>query len=81
MDSSATHSASSHSPETTTDEHALLHRFFHDLNNHLGVVMGNADLLLDVDTLEEKRAKRTRAIHTAASKAAALVLEMQIKLG
>ena len=72
--------ASTHSQETGTEEHILLLRFFHDLNNHLGVVMGNAELLLD-GTEEEKRGKRTRAIHTAASKAAALVLEMQIKLG
>lgn len=53
----------------------------HDLNNCLGIVMGNAELLLSATGNEEKRVKRTHAVHTAASQAAQLVLAMQRRVG
>ncbi len=51
--------------------------FAHDLNNLLGIVIGNAELLLDEEEHVPKRRRRTKAIHTAATQAAELVRRIQ----
>lgn len=45
------------------------HRLAHDLNNHLGVVLGNAELLIDAGTLDAKALHRVQQIFGAAAKA------------
>ncbi len=80
MDLRATKNGSSRPVPIATGESELI-VFLHDLNNLLGIVMGNAELLLDVGTNDDKRIKRTQAIHTAATKAAELVVGLQGRIG
>jgi len=54
--------------------------FLHDLNNLLGIVLGNAELLQDGRDSEEKSRKRLTAIHTAAAKARDLAAALQGQL-
>ena len=44
-------------------------RLAHDLNNWLGVVLGNAELLIDAGTLDAKSLHRVQQIFGAAAKA------------
>jgi hypothetical protein len=67
------HSASGNGAST---QEFSLSRLVHDLNNHLGVVMGNAELLLD-QTLDACSVKRIEAMRTAAAKACQLLGEVQ----
>ena len=60
--------------------HELLPTFLHDLNNLLGIVMGNAELLLDRGDLDAKCAKRLESIHNASMKARDLTAGLQNKL-
>lgn len=51
--------------------------FLHDLNNLLGIVLGNAELLQDGRDSEEKSRKRLHAIQNAAAKARDLAAALQ----
>lgn len=54
--------------------------FLHDLNNLLGIVLGNAELLQEGRDSEEKSGRRIIAIHTAAAKARDLAAALQCQL-
>lgn len=75
----ATHSIAPQRTVAPTQQE-LLPSFLHDLNNLLGIVLGNAELLLDPAVGEEKRDKRTQAIYTAAAKARDLVANLQRRM-
>ena len=77
-------------PITTRDHHRppspeaiqsqLLVPFLHDLNNLLGIMLGNAELMMDSRTTDERRVKRAESIHTAAIKVRDLVAKLQAQL-
>jgi hypothetical protein len=49
------------------------HRLAHDLNNALGIILGNAELLMDTGSLDAKSLRRAEAILRAAGTARDLV--------
>lgn len=71
-------------PATNGHTHAFIEdrlpSFLHDLNNLLGIVLGNAELLQDGRDSEEKRRRRLGAIHAAAAKARDLAAALQVEL-
>lgn len=53
-----------------------LRQLTHDLNNFLGIILGNSELLRDHE-LDAKTSRRVEAIHQAAERARDLVAEAQ----
>lgn len=57
------------------------HRLAHDLNNLLGIVLGNAELLIDSGQLDPKGLHRAQRIFDAAGKARDAIGTAQMKRG
>jgi hypothetical protein len=55
------------------------HRLAHDLNNVLGIVLGNAELLIDSGKLDAKCLHRVEQIFNAAGKARDMIGTAQMK--
>jgi hypothetical protein len=68
------------SPTAQATHEELLRPFLHDLNNLLGIVLGNAELMLDPRTTDERRVKRAESIYHAAIKVRDLVVKLQARL-
>ena len=57
------------------------HRLAHDLNNLLGIVLGNAELMIDSGKLDPKGLHRAQQIFDAAAKARDAIGTAQMKAG
>ena len=80
MDSSTASSVAAELSPTLAETQELLPSFLHDLNNLLGIVLGNAELLLDPGDHADKRARRTQSIYNAALKAKDLVADLHARI-
>ena len=67
-------------PTAGSGANELLPPFLHDLNNLLGIVLGNAELLMDPTCVGPKREKRAESIYRAALNLKELVVGLQNKL-
>ena len=63
--------------QAATRQSSLLGHLIHDLNNLLGIIMGNSELLMEQTALDEKSARRAQHIYQAAIQARDTIVTAQ----